>query len=696
MSILTVPPKLRDTHLQRQALIYLRQSTLIQVRENTGSTTRQYQLADRARQLGWLEPQIRILDQDQGCSGASSVGREGFEQLVTEVGLGRAGAVFSLEASRLARSCSDWYRLLEICALTDTLVIDEEGIYDPGQYNDRLLLGFRGTMSEAELHWLRNRLLGGKLAKAARGELRWHLPTGYCYDAAQRIVLDPDEAVQQAVRLLFTLFEHSGSALAVVKQFAAQRLRFPTAPWERGANSEVRWQPLSSERVLQILHNPAYAGVYVYGRTQTRTRTLPGEAPRLKGRTRPVKLAEWPILLFDHHPAYLTWEQFLRNRQRLEDNRTVRDEDRCGAAREGGALLQGVVLCGRCGRRMTVRYLPGNIPSYECNQQHKQWGGKTCQSLRGDGVDRAVAQALLEAITPAQLEIALATFEAVEAQARQFDQQWQRQLERARYEAELARRRYLAVDPDNRLVARRLEQDWNARLTEVEQAERDYARRPATQRPPLGPREREKILALAQDLPALWHAPTTTQTQRKQLLRLLIQDVTLSPQDPVIRIAIRWQTNACTTLEVTRPLRSCETRRTAPAVLARLRVLARTHTDAQIAAQFNAEGLTPGASHTFTASKVSWLRYAYQIPSGCPQGPGACPGGQRGDGRYSAKAAAALLNVDVSTIADWCQSGRLEAVQTAPHRPRWIRLTPEIINTLRRPYRQRKPRHHTD
>ena len=225
-------------------------------------------------------------------------------------------------------------------------------------------------------------------------------------------MLDPDEAVQQAVRLLFTRFEHSGSALAGVKQCAAQRLRFPTAPWERGADSAVRWQPLSSERVLQILHNPTYAGAYVYGRTQTRTRPLPGETPRRTGRTRPVKLGEWPILLFDHHPAYLTWEQFLRNRQQLEDNRTVRDADRRGAAREGGALLQGVVLCGRCGRRMTVRYLSGKIPSYECNQLHKQWGGKTCQSLRGDGVDRAVAQALLEAITPAQLEIALATLAA--------------------------------------------------------------------------------------------------------------------------------------------------------------------------------------------------------------------------------------------------------------------------------------------
>lgn len=695
MSILSTPPKLRDTHLQRQALIYIRQSTLIQVRDHTGSTARQYHLVDRARELGWPPDRICVIDQDQGRSGASSVGREGFEPLVTTVTLGRAGAVFSLEASRLARSCSDGYRLLEIYALTDTLVIDEDGIYDPGQYNDRLLLGFRGTMSEAELHWLRNRLLGGKLAKAAQGELRWRLPIGYVYDAAQRIVLDPDEAIQQAVRLLFTLFEHRGSALAVAKPFADQPLRFPTRPWNRGAEGEVRWQPLSSERVLDVRHNPTYAGVYVYGRTQTHTRTLPGEAPRIKGHPRQVKRSDWPMVLLAHHPAYLSWEQFLHNRQRLEDNRTGRDEDRRGAARDGGALLQGIVLCGRCGRRMTVRYLQGHIPSYECHQQHKQGGEKTCPSLRGDGVDQAVATALLEAMTPAQLDIALATFEAVAAQARPLDQQWQRQLERARYEAELARRRYLAVDPDHRLVARSLEQDWNTRLTEVDQLEHEYARRPAAHAAPLSAPEREKILALAQDLPALWQAPTTTQTQRKQLLRVLIKDVTLSRQDQVIQLAIRWQTNACTTLEVARPLRSSEVRRTVPAVIDRIRALAPAHTDAQIAAQLNAEGLRPGASETFTATKIAWLRYAYQITSGCPQAPGACPSGQRGDGRYSAKAAAALLNVDVSTIADWCHSDRLEAVQTAPHRPRWLILTPELIATLRRPCRQRKPRHHT-
>lgn len=688
MNTLAPTPKLRDDHLQRQALIYIRQSTLLQVRDNTGSTARQYDLVHRARELGWPEDRITVIDRDQGRSGATSVGRDGFEHLIAEVGLGRAGAVFSLEASRLARSCSDWYRLLEICALSDTLVIDDTDVYDPGQYNDRLLLGFRGTMSEAELHWLRSRLLGGKLAKAERGELRFRPPTGYVYDAAKRLVLDPDEEIQHAVRLLFECFEQTGSALAVVKHFARHKLRFPTRGWGKGAEEEVIWQPLSHARALYVLHDPAYAGAYVYGRTTTRSRTL----PRIKGRTHRVKRPDWPIVHYDHHPAYIGWAQFLENERQLDDNRTVCDGDRRGARREGAALLQGIVLCGHCGRRMTVRYLKGDVPSYECNQVHKQRGGKTCQSTRGDGIDQAVANALLEAMTPAHLEIALATLEALEAQGRQLDRQWQRRLERVRYEAELARRRYLAVDPDNRLVARSLEQDWNAKLAEVEQLEREYAEVPAIAQQPLGAAEREKILALAQDLPALWQAPTTTHTERKQLLRLLIKDVTIAKRDKVIEIAIRWQTNACTILQIARPQPSSVARRTPPEVIARIRALAPTHTEARIAEQLNAEGFEPGASERFTAGKVNWIRFAYRIANGCPQAPGACADGQRGDGRYSAKAAAELLNIDVSTVADWCGCGRLDFVQTAPHGPRWILLTPERIAELRKPYRQRKPR----
>ncbi|MBV8677190.1 MAG: recombinase family protein, partial [Planctomycetaceae bacterium] len=321
-------PKIRPDHRDRLALIYVRQSTPLQVREHTASAARQYDLAGRARDLGWPEPRIQVIDQDQGHSGTSATGRDGFQYLTAQVGLGRAGAVLSLEASRLARSCSDWYRLIEICALTDTLVIDEDGVYDPTQYADRLLLGILGTMSEAELHWLRSRLLGGKLEKARDGQLRFRPPTGLVYDLEGRIVFDPDEQVRHTIQLVFDLFERSGSALAVVQHFADHHLRCPTRLWGGARDGQLVWGPLSEGRVLTILHNPQYAGAYAYGRTKTRTQCLPGEEVRIKGRTRRVRPEDWTSLILEHHVGYLTWEQFRRNQHRLDENRTARDEDR--------------------------------------------------------------------------------------------------------------------------------------------------------------------------------------------------------------------------------------------------------------------------------------------------------------------------------------------------------------------------------
>jgi DNA invertase Pin-like site-specific DNA recombinase len=683
-------PKIRPEHLDRDALIYVRQSSAIQVRINTASTARQYDLARYAENLGWPKQRIKIIDQDQGHSGASARGRDGFQHLVAEVCLGHAGAVLSLEASRLARSCSDWYRLIEFCSLTHTLVIDEDGVYDPTQYNDRLLLGIKGTMSEAELHWLRSRLLGGKLEKAQEGQLRSRPPTGLVYDPAGRMVLDPDEQVQQALRLVFDTFERVGAALGVAQYFAAQQLRIPTRHHGGSRNGQLTWRPLDQGRVLAILHNPTYTGTYVYGRTKTRAVVLPGEEPRIKGRTRRVALADWPFVIPDHHAAYISWEQFHRNQQRLHDNCTYDHQEQQGAIREGAALLQGLVLCGRCGRRMTIRYLDdGKIPSYECNQLHKNLGEKTCQSLRGDGIDAAVARVFLEAMEPAQLEVSMAAIDQIAQQARSADRQWELMLERVRYEAELARRRFQAVDPENRLVARTLERDWEAKLAEVARLERDAALRPPLSARLVDPEERQRILALAQDLPALWHAPTTLQTERKQLLGYLIKDVTLCRGEATIHVAIRWQTEACTTLEVPRPRRVYEVRRTDPAVVARVRALAPEHSDGQIAAVLDREGFRSGTGAPFSADKVQWIRYVHSIPSGCPEGPAACPGGVRADGRCTAQAAAQQLNVTVSTIAAWCQSGRLDGLQAVPHGPWWINLTPETIAALRKPTRRR-------
>jgi len=660
------------------------------VRAHTASAARQDDLAGRARDRGWPPERIQVIDQDQGRSGTSATSRDGFQHRAAQVGRGRAGAVLSLEASRLARSCSDWYRLIEIGALTDTLVIDEDGVDDPTQDADRLLLGILGTLSEAELHGLRSRLLGGKLEKARDGRLRFRPPTGLASDPEGRIVLDPDEQVRHTIRLVFDLFEPSGSALAVVPHCAGHHLRCPTRLWGGTRDGQLAWGPLSQGRVLAIRHHPEYAGASAYGRTKTRSQYLPGEGPRIQGRTRRVRPEDWSSLLLEHHPGSITWEQFPQNQHRLDANRTARDEDRRGAVRAGDALLQGIARCGRCGRRMSVRYLKdGKIPSYECHAIHTHDAGATCQSIRGDAIDAAVACVFLEAMRPAQLEVAMAALDQVAAPARQLDRPWQLTLERARSEAELARRRFLAVDPENRLVARTLEREWNEKLAEIERLERDAALRPPLSARWVDPQERRRILALAQDLPALGHAPTTLQAERKQLLGYLIKDVTLGRGEATIHVAIRWQTEACTTLEVPRPVRSYEARRTDPAVVARVRARAREHTDRPSAALLNQEGFRSGTKGPFTADKIQFIRYIYSIPGGCPEGPAACPDGYRGDGRCTAQVAAEQLRVTASTIAAWCQSGRLDGLQAVPHGPWWIKLTPETIAALRRPVRRR-------
>ena len=495
--------KIRSEHLDRPALIYVRQSTAFQVRENTASAARQYDLSRRARDLGWPEPSIQVIDQDQGISGASAADREGFRQLMTQVGLGQVGAVFSLEASRLARSCSDWHRLLEICALTETLVIDEEGVYDPTQYGDRLLLGIMGTMSAAELHWLRSRLLGGQLEKARKGEFRMKPPIGLSYDPVGQLVLDPDEQIQHAVRLIFDVFDNSSSAMAVVKHFLANHLRFPRRIWSGASKGQVVWGPLKYARAIWVLHHPAYAGTYVYGRTKTAKKFVVEGTLEAKSRRRTVRPDDWPIVIPNHHPAYITVERFQQNQKRLDENRTFPDKDRRGAPREGAGLLQGIVRCGRCGRRMSVRYRDRSNLVYYCAQLHNRLALPCCQSFRGDHVDAAVARAFLEAMHPAQLEVSMAALDQLTERARRIDRQWQLARERVRYEADLAERRFKAVDPENRLVARSLERDWNGKMTEVERFDRENLRRPNLSIRLVDPKERQRILALAQDLPRL-------------------------------------------------------------------------------------------------------------------------------------------------------------------------------------------------
>jgi DNA invertase Pin-like site-specific DNA recombinase len=699
MSTPLSPSKIRPDHLDRQAYIYVRQSSGIQIRDHTGSTRRQYDLHRRALDLGWPQQHIEIIDHDQGHTGQFAAGRDGFHSILSQVSLGKAGGVFSLEASRLARANSDWFRLIEICALTETLVIDEDGVYDPNQFNDRIILGFKGNMSEAEIHYLRSRMEGGKLAKAQSGELRIPLPTGLVYDVAGRTVWDADEEIQNAVRLLFELFERLGSARAVVQFFAAHGLKFPRRLRERGRCGELVWEPLHINRVLSVLRNPAYAGIYAYGQTKSRTRPRADDLSQLQTSVHRVPLDQCLSLLRDHHPGYISYDQFQTNRQRLDQNRTARDpdHDRRGAVREGAALLQGMARCSSCGRRMVLAYKKGGhgvrYHVYKCTYKKSHRAQQPCQAIRGDQVDAAVARAFLEAIEPAQLEVSLAALDQVAAAARRLDQQWQRSVERAQYEADLARRRYLAVDPDNRLVARNLERDWNEKLAELERLKRESALRPGQPHRLVDSRERAELLGLARDFPGLWNAATTTPAQRKQLLGFLIKDVTLERAGTVVRALIRWQTEACTLLEVpyVKWVRGYDPRGTQAAVVERVRELAATLTDRRIAEQLNREGTSRGEEEVYTGSKIYWIRYLHKIPSCCPESPSHSVAGTRGDGRCSAAQAAKLLRVSIATIANWCRTGRLDGIQAVQGGPWWITLTPACIERLRKPMPLEKP-----
>lgn len=676
--------KITSAHLERLAYVYIRQSTLLQVRENTTSTERQYQLRERAYDLGWPQERILIIDEDQGHSGASSADRTGFQRLVLEVSLGRVGAVIGLEVSRLARSNSDWYRLLELCASTNCLVIDDEGVYDPHDFNDRLILGMKGNLSEYELHFLKCRLHGGKMRKAEQARLRLRLPVGYVYDEAGRAVFDPDERVQEAIRLAFELFAQLGSGLAVVKFFREHQLLFPVQREGSLHDGKVIWQPLRHGRLIQLLHIPVYAGVYVFGRTSRQRK--PGQASAalpLYG-TRRVALEDWPIVVHDVYPAYLSWEQFLRNRQQLDDNRTYRDQARRGAVREGAALLQGIAICGRCGRRLSVGYSGhrGSYLQYLCARRHNYYAEGRCQTIPGRQVDQAISEAFLQAITPAQLAVSLSTLKRLQDQAAQVERQWQLRLERARYEAERAYRQYDKAEPENRLVTRTLEKVWEEKLGELERLQREYERRPRPQMLILTAEAYQKVLDLAQDLPALWHAETTTHQERKQLIRLLVKDVTLKKESATIKLALRWQTEAVTELEIERPCRASETRRNDPQLVERVRQMANIYSDRQIVTILNAEGVKSATGHSLTRSMVKWMRWAHGIATACAAKPTGRDGERRGDGRYSTRAAAKILNVTVSTINQWCQAKKLDAQQEVRHGPWWIKLSQRVIKEL--------------
>ena len=640
--------KVAAEHLARDAYLYVRQSTLRQVVENGESTQRQYALRDRAIAAGWPIERIQIIDCDLGRSGAQVAGRDGFQRLVSEVALGKAGIVMGLEVSRLARNSADWAKLVELCAITATLLLDEDAIYDATSFNDRLLLGLKGTMSEAELHILKARLRGGLLNKARRGDLAFAPPVGLVYRPDGRLELDPDAQVQAALRLVFATFERTGSALQTLRRLLAEGVLFPRRIRTGPNRGELEWVKPQHSRLLQILHNPRYSGAFVYGRTRG------GRRPDGTACRRVVPRDQWSIVVQDRHPGYITRARFEANQRQLVENaKGFGEQRRFSPVREGPALLQGRVLCGICGARMSVRYKQERrslVPLYVCQEAVVRQGGRNCQTVPGKVVDPAISALLLELMTPVTLEVALAVQQEVAARLAEVERLLRQQVERARYEAELARRRYMQVDPDHRLVADTLEAEWNARLRVLaeEQQRHDAHRQHAGQT--LDAESQARIRALAEDFPRVWNDPLVGIRERKRMLRLLVEDVSLIQADR-ITAHVRLRGGATRSLELMRPQPIHDLRRTKPAVVAEIDRLLDAHTDAEAAEWLNTQGRTTSLGAPFTARRVEHIRRAFSLPSRYDR--------LRAQGFLTLPEMAQKLGISPSSVHGWARRGTL-------------------------------------
>jgi DNA invertase Pin-like site-specific DNA recombinase len=660
--------KVTEAHRRRRAVVYVRQSSLQQVERNVESAARQYALRERAVELGWVPEAVSVVDEDTGRSGSSTEGRLGFKELVAEVGLGHVGLVLALEVSRLARSSADWHQLLDLCALTGTLIADADGVYSPADFNDRLLLGLKGTMSEAELHLIRARLDGGLRNKAARGELRLALPVGLDRDEDDRIVLCPDEQVRHAIERVFTLWCRLGSARQVVMELvdAGQKLPRRTVGQRR-----IRWSRASYGAVHDFLTNPAYAGAFVFGRKR-REKTVDRDG-RVRVRDVEVPLEDWSVCLPEHHPGYVTWDEYLATRAKLTANVRPRGEGG-GAAGQGQALLQGLVRCGRCGRRMQVAYSgnAGNVPRYLCSVGHvMHHTGQICGSLGGVRLDRAVAQAFLEAVTPAAVAATAGAIHELEQQYQERIAGQRLALERAQYEAQRAERQFDACEPENRLVARTLERKLEEALAAVEREQRVLATIERTRPTPLTDTERESLAQLARNLPQLWSAKTTTQRDRKELLRTLIREVvvTIDREQHRADVEVFWEGGARSELGL-RLNRYEGPRRLPEDTIELIRRLAAHHPDHQIAAILNKQGRRTGQGLPFTRSRVQGARFRADIP--------AAPAPDPDSQLVTIERAAAELRVTHFTIRRWLKDGLLPGEQTTPGSPWRIRLTGDI------------------
>jgi DNA invertase Pin-like site-specific DNA recombinase len=664
-------PKIQPTHWQRSAYVYVRQSSATQVLVNRESTDRQYRLCERAQALGWAQTQIKIIDEDLAHSGSGTVMRHGFTQLIQEVALGRVGLILCLEASRVARNNTEWYRLLDLCGVSDTLIGDEEGIYHPGLYNDRLLLGLKGTMAEAELHVLRARLDGGIRNKAKRGELRRGLPVGLIWGQAEgEVLFHPDQAVKGAIQSVFSKFAELGSARQVHLWFKSEEVLFP----HESPNGQIQWLTPNYVAIHKVLRNPVYAGAYAYGKS--RTQRYVDDTGHLRKRIKRLAREQWAVLIPDHHPGFIDWATFEMNQKRLARNTRPEPHQSAGVVREGSALLQGLASCGRCGRRLRV-YYQGNhsTPGYYCaNNQISNGRGTWCLRVGGVRIEQAVVESVLAAIAPAGLEAAFKAQELAGTQQDAVVKQLQLEVERAAYEAQRAQRRYQSVEPENRLVARSLEADWEKSMAEQRAAEEQLCRKQQERRLELTETQREQIRALGQDLKQVWSAPTTTDRDRKELLQSVVEEVKINvvSDEAKAQVAVRWKTSAVTELEVLWRSPRVAPIRTAEDTVELVRRLAVHHPDAVIAGVLNRQGKPTARGERFNADRVGNVRRAWKIP--CYQAPEATPEGEL----VTVAGAAQELGVAVSTLHRWLMDGFIAGEQVTPGAPWRIRLSQEL------------------
>jgi len=642
--------KVTADHLGRTAHLYIRQSSMKQVRENQESTKRQYALKKRALDLGWREDQIEVIDDDQGMTGTTAQEREGFQRLVVDVSMGKVGLVMGLEVSRLARDNADWSQLLKICVLTETLILDEEGLYDPCSFNDKLVLGIKGFMSEVESHIIRARMQGGRLNKAKRGELKMNPPIGYVHDDSQKLVIDPDKQVREMVSYLFSTFKRKGTAHAVLRHFYEKKLQFPVRILGGPNDGQLLWKPLGYHKVQNILHNPIYAGAYVYGRTKSRMNPVSG-----KRETRRVPQEKWEVFLPGMHEGYISWDQYQQNQNQLAENAAAYNIN-CGKypPREGPALLQGIIICGKCGKRMSVRYYSRNgtrIPGYFCRYDVIRNESERCQYVPGAPVDDLVSRLLLEKVTSTSLDVSMHVFKEIQRRREEIVEIHRTNLERARHEAEQAKRWYFSVEPDHRLVADELERRWNAALMVVKKLEEKFKR--VTSEPTSALTEEEKMLIreLTDDFSSVWNDPRTSAKDRKRMVRLLIEDVTLIRSDKVY-VKIRFKGGRTQELCLPKPLKSCEKHRTDPAVIELIVELSRTMTDGEIAEELNRQGFRTGTGLSFKGQIVYQSRVNYNIPGLYHH--------LRAEGFLKADELADRFGVSSATVRQWRRAGYLK------------------------------------